>query len=190
MIVAALTDLSIDDDTSAVRIQTALYVGAVTGLMFTLGEERYVQITQHYRRMHQDNEYEICNARLVEEPEFDLSALADCKDPIHLFVSERLVIDDFIKREAAGAPDVLVAAGDFLNEVDDWERHIFRTCPITDTPDRIEITTRVIQQAMSDGLLSITFNEAKDGYPPILIVVAEGTSGWLQSTYNTKFVAF
>lgn len=190
MLVAAITEVSIANEDNVPYLQSVLGTGAVTGLMFKVGQDRYHELSSHYNRMHQDRPNEIANARDVEEPEFDLQDIAHSNDALHMFVSERLAVDDFIKREAAGAPDVIVVAGNFLTEVADWERQICSHCPHTYYPDRIEIVTRVLQQALSDGMLVITYNEARDGFPPILLAVAEGSSRWLHDVYKTKQIVF
>ena len=191
MLVAAITELSIANDANVPDVQNVIGTGAITGLMFAVGVDRYNQLSEHYQRMYQDStKHELCNALDVEEPEFDLADIAKSSDTLHMFVSERLTIDEFIAREAENAPDVVIVAGEFLNEVDDWERQILSHCPKTNYPDRIEIVTRVVQQAMSDGMTVVTFNAAHDGFPPILLAVAAGRSTWLHTAYTDRTVMF
>lgn len=170
MLVAAITEHSYT--TSDDVVLTALSTGALTGLIVGVGKERADGLINHYQSMHQDQEYHICAAHDADaEPEFDLHRIAHCKDPLHMLVGERLVADDFMARACSRAPDVIVAVGDFLLDVDDWERQLCMPIERSTFPSRVEIVTRVVGMLTDTCARSISFHPRREHVPPMLVVI-------------------
>lgn len=191
MIVAAITEHSSADYEGPI-IETALYTAELTGLAAGVGLERANALTEHYRRMHQDSAYQVLCAQRegAVSPEFDLHRLASCKDPLRLIIGERLNVDYFIARESASAPDTIIAVGDFLDEVDDWEACL--CIPITRStfPSRIEIITRVVGMFTDTCARSITYMPAQADFPPILLVTTVPHNGAMHNVLTTRNISF
>lgn len=185
MIVAVITEHSYDNEDMQHVILTAMSTGTFTGLLIGVGEERAHALVHHYQTMHQDQEYHICCAHAdVAEPEFELHRISHCKDPLHMIVGERLVVDDYIARTAARAPDVIVAVGDFLSEVDDWERQLCMPIHRSTFPDRIEVVTRVVGMLTDTCARSISFSEKSEDHPPMLIVITVPENKAMRDVYR------
>lgn len=185
MIIAVITEHSYTNEDMQNVIHAAMSTGTLTGLLIGVGEERAHALVRHYQTMHQDQEYHICGAHAdVDEPEFDLHRISHCKDPLHMIVGERLVVDDYITRAAARSPDVIVAVGDFLSDVDDWERQLCMPLHRSTFPDRIEVVTRVVGMLTDTCARTISFTQESDGYPPMLIVITVPENKAMRDVYR------
>lgn len=186
MIVAVISTHTTEEEPLPPNIGVPLTTGAYLSLMIALGQEEGQRLALHYDSLLNSRDRNVCSSKDVAEPEYHLHDLAGLAEPLYLFASERLVVDDYITRKCKHAPDVLVLCGKFVDEVADWESEAFASTHDAGTPLRlIDVAARAVRVAC-DKNYTITRVPATELSDPMIVVTTYADHAWFRSLRFTR----
>ncbi len=181
MIVAVISTHTVDEDPMPTNIAVPLTTGPYLALLTALGLEDGERLAKQYAM--QDSDQHVCSGNDTPEPEFHLHDIAGITDPLYLFASKRLAMDEYVTRKCKNAPDVLILCGKFVDEVEDWDTEAFCPSRKSGEPLRlIDVAARAVYAACN-AQYSITRSPATDVSDPMVIVRTYANNPWFRRLY-------